>query len=443
MKLLSLYAMMASLAWSIVAVGWYRVIEPFTYGEDCAASVEYALNDYYTPEAVIYDYQIVADKAGNKFFIFHAEECIYPPPDFYKEELSLLLYSPDTVDKKQCSPLPQSEAQNIGQVAAALKRFYKLNVTPPAMRVIVYNGQKVSPSSVPAKPHFAALPGTQPSASAQENPQMVLLDGFTNFLDLFDLTTFGMIAQVTVPSTSGPLAVRHAAAGPENEVWTGNPGVGVTVSDLGAGTVLANIATPSIPVASTPIGIGFTNDGSVALEVIAFGSPDSAGNNGALVVFDAVNRTVTSTLLLKDTPAQFLMGPDSLNAYILNSTGTITYYDVLSGTADLTLSTYTPGANDGFESGDAFIHPDGTRIFWLVGAVVEVFDINGHKVINQFNSTLPSMSGSSMRMSQDGSFLYVGNGQGLNVVIDTVFGNILSSSNTGGPTLTFGGLPVN
>ena len=53
-------------------------------------------------------------------------------------------------------------------------------------------------------------------------------------------------------------------------------------------------------------------------------------------------------MLLKFVPAALLMAPDGLTAYILSNTGTITYYDVLSGTSDLTVSTYPPGSNAGY-----------------------------------------------------------------------------------------------
>jgi len=67
------------------------------------------------------------------------------------------------------------------------------------------------------------------------------------------------------------------------------------------------------------------------------------GNLGVLLAFDAVTQTLTSTLLLKYAPTALVMSPDGLTAYLLSSSGMITYYDVLSGTADLSASTYTPG----------------------------------------------------------------------------------------------------
>ena len=312
---------------------------------------------------------------------------------------------------------------------------------PPAQRVIVYNGVTVSQSSDPsaaAKPRLT----TQPAASQPVHPQMVMLDGFTENLVAFDLITYAMTGQVEVPTTLGPLAIRHAATGPENEVWTVNGGLEVTVSDLGSQQVLANILTPSIPITATPAGIAFTNDGAVALEAVLFSSPDSAGNNGALVVFDAVKRTVTSTLLLKDGPVAFVMAPDSLMAYLLGRSGQITYYDVLSATADFATSTFSPGMNDGYPGSEVFIHPDGTRLFWHVGPNVEVFDLATHKVVRQIVLGLPGTSGIGMRLSVDGSQLFLGNGQGNNSVVDTRYGTILGTSTISGSALTFGGIPM-
>jgi len=50
---------------------------------------------------------------------------------------------------------------------------------------------------------------------------------------------------------------------------------------------------------------------------------------------------------------------------------------VLSGTADLSLSTFTPGQAGGYPGNGApvFIHPEGTRLFWNVGSQVEFFDL--------------------------------------------------------------------
>lgn len=134
---------------------------------------------------------------------------------------------------------------------------------------------------------------------------------------------------------------------------------------MSAQSVTANIPTPSVPSGATPSGIVFDNSGGAAFEAFRLSSPDASGNSGLLVVFDATNRVVTSTMPLKYGPTAFLMAPDGLTAYLLSGGGQITYYDVLSGTADLSASTFTPGSSGGYNGvSNVFIHPDGTRLFW-------------------------------------------------------------------------------
>jgi hypothetical protein len=192
------------------------------------------------------------------------------------------------------------------------------------------------------------------------------------------------------------------------------------------------------------MGIVFTNDGATAFEALKYDSPDSAGNNGALLVFDAVNRTLTSTMLLKFVPTALLMAPDGLTAYILSNTGMITYYDVLSGTADLSVSTYPPGSNAGYPgAGSAvYIHPDGTRLFWNVGVYLTVFDLTTRQVTNQFNSGLPTTVNRTFSLSQDGGRAYFSDQQGDVAILDTYYGTVLASYNAGAATSIFGGPPI-
>jgi hypothetical protein len=246
---------------------------------------------------------------------------------------------------------------------------------------------------------------------------------------------------VTVPSVAGPFGIRPSATGPANEVWTANGGLEVSVVDFGSQTLVANILTPSIPQAVAPTGIVFTNGGATALEAVSYYSPDSAGNNGALLVFDAVSRTVTSTLLLKNAPGAIVIAPDGLTAYLMTSAG-VTYYDVLSGTADLTASTYASGLGGGYGGGPVYIHPDGTRLFWNTNYILDVFDLTTRRVTNLFNSGLPSTAGSAMTVSQDGGRAYFLTVGGDVVVLDTLNGTTLEALNNGAATWFFGGPPV-
>lgn len=285
---------------------------------------------------------------------------------------------------------------------------------------------------------------------APPDPQLIFLDGFGAGLVDFDLTTLSAVSVVPVPSVVGPFGIRSGATEAANEVWVLNSGFqlstgfnGVSIVNPGTQSLVANITIPSIP-AGVPIGIVFTNDGTTAFEAIKFNSPDSAGNNGALVVFDAVGRTVTSTMLLKITPNALLMAPDASTAYILGSAGTVTYYDVLSGTADLTVQTYAPGSNAGYPGlGSAVaIHPDGTRLFWNVGVYLTVFDLTTRQVTSQFNSGLPTTVGRTFSLSPDGATAYFSDKQGDVAVVDTSDGTVLDSFNTGSATSVFVGPPL-
>ena len=181
---------------------------------------------------------------------------------------------------------------------------------------------------------FTVQPATPP------HPRMIFVDGFGTGLIAVDLATLSVVSQVAaVPMGAGPLAVRPSSSESSNEIWVAEYGA-VAVVDLAGQTVAANISIPSIPVAVTPAGIVFTPDGATAFEAFGYGSPDSSGNNGALIVMNAVARTVTAMLPLKIQPTAVLMAPDGSTVYILSSSGTLTYYDVLSGRADLTVSTY-------------------------------------------------------------------------------------------------------
>ncbi len=268
---------------------------------------------------------------------------------------------------------------------------------------------------------------------------MMFLDGLGNTAIQFDLAKQSIVGQITVPSTVGPMGIRPATTGPQTEIWLASLG-GVTVADFSVQKVVATIPTPSVPVAVTPASIVFTNDGTTALEAVKFSSPDSAGNQGALLVFDAVGRKLTSTLLLKDRPIALVMAPDSYTAYLLDDAGNITYYDILSGTADLTLSTFTPGKPGGYSSTQVFIHPDGTRLFWNDGVQLSVFDLTIHKVTNVINSGLPTTSGASMQMSQDGATIWMANALGTVAVYDTRSANFLGTFTTDPESVVYPGV---
>jgi hypothetical protein len=289
-----------------------------------------------------------------------------------------------------------------------------------------------------ARPALTGKLSTEPSVTPP-NPYAVFLDGFGSNLIKFDLSTLATLGQVAVPDSAlGPLAIRPAAAPPANEVWVANGGLQVTVADVGAQKVITNIATPALPVSAVPAGIVFTNSGSTAIEALKFQSADAAGNTGAVAVFNATSRTLTSTLLMKFAPVACVISPDGLTAYLLDNSGRITYYDVLSGTADLSASTYAPGMNTGYPgTGSVFIHPDGTRLFWGVGTFVESFDLTTRKVTAQYSSGLPTTSGTAIEMSPDGAFVSMSNGNGDSVLIDTRYGSVVGTGQEVGAPLVY------
>jgi hypothetical protein len=273
------------------------------------------------------------------------------------------------------------------------------------------------------------------------DPQMVFLDGLGNTIVAVDTTTLTIVSQVVVPSTTGPFGMRPSSAGPATEAWVANGGSEVSVVNLSAQQLVTNIMTPSLP-AATSAGIVFTPDGETAFEAVKYFSPDASGNNGALVIYNAAARTVASTFALKYGPAAIVIAPDGLTVYLLSTGGELTYYDVLSGTADLSVSTYPPGQNGGYNGfGPAFVHPDGTRLLWNINYLLIEFNINS-RTVTQFNSGLPSTAAPGMSMSQDGGQVFFYDAAGDIVCMDTTTGNILLSANVGSPISVFGGPPL-
>jgi hypothetical protein len=114
---------------------------------------------------------------------------------------------------------------------------------------------------------------------------------------------------------------------------------------------------------------------------------------------------------------------------------------VLSGMADLSVSTYTPGQPGGFFGTSAFVQPDGTRLLWNSGSLLESFDLARHQVTALFDSGLPTTSGVVMTLSEDGLFAFMSGGAGDVVVLDTHYGNVIATYTTPGPSLVFGGPP--
>jgi hypothetical protein len=376
-------------------------------------------------------YSVWRNPDGSKTLVFAVTHCLSPSirPETLEE-----LFITEKIGATTCGTLKQSFAVALGPVQEVIAQF--LDYAPNARHRLVY---KLSREALPGKALQPRAAGAQPADAA--DPQMVILDTESdNRILKLDLTTFATSSQVLLPNQSPRVfGMRPSATGDTNEVWTapGPAGSAITISDLGAGKVTGAIPNPTTdPTKNNSAGIVFTNDGSTALYAVGYTTPDSSGNNGALLAIDAVNRKITSTLPLKFAPQQLLMSPDGLTAYIIGSqAGMISYYDVLSGTADLT-------ARIASFNGPAFIHPDGTRLFWDAGQL-EVFDLTTRKIVNEFKFGLPTTSATSIGMSQDGSQVYAGNGLGAVVILDTRSGQVVATYQEPGAALVFSGPPAN
>ena len=384
-----------------------------------------------------YAWSITRAPNGDKQFTFTAKECDYvvSTPNPFPVIGRYLLYS---LPKPECTTLTQSEAENLGPIAEGLIQFWNYHpdaphdppiyfAKPPGAPPIVLSQPAVRAQATGPAPR-TALTGVQPLTPP--DTQMVFLDGLSQNLLQYDLTAQKITATVVVPSTAGPLGIRPVPTGAQHEVWTANAGKEVTVSDLTTQSVVTNIPTPSLPQAAAPAGIVFSPDGTTAFEAVGFFSPDSSGNLGALVVFDAVNRKVTSTFLLKNAPSAVLIAPDGYTVYLLSSNRMLTYYDVLSGTADLSASTYTPGLAGGYpgSSAQVFLTPDGTHLYWNVNYLIVGFDLKTRKISSSVNSGLSSTSQSTMYMAQDGLRIWLTSTDGTVAVYDVPSGGVIATT---------------
>lgn len=369
-------------------------------GADVISTYQNLVNGSRVLESTIqYSWSITRASNGDKVFTFTAKYCSYLALVPHPFLAGFYLWSMNPVPV--CYDIAQSAAETLGPIAAALKEFYNYHPNAPH-EPPVYN-----PTLPPAMGPYMATPVfhtrlTTATPLVQPDPTVIFLDGLSYNLLQLDLSTDKILSTVVVPNTSGPLGIRPVSTGAVHEVWTANGGAQVTVADLTSQSVVTNIPTPSIPQAAAPAGIVFTPDGATAFEAVGLFSPDANGNSGALLVFDAANRKLTSTFPLKYAPTAVVMAPDGYTVYLLASNGMLTYYDVLSGTADLSVSTYTPGLAGGYpgSSGQVFITPDGTRLYWNTNYLITGFDLTTRKIATTVNSGLPGTSGVNMQMSQ-------------------------------------------
>jgi hypothetical protein len=355
-------------------------------------------------------------------------------------------------DSRRARAAGASQASAATTGSATFLYYPLYPVVPPLFSYYAGGETSYSPLSRPesagaVSPDLTTVPPVTPP-----DPQMIFVDEQGAGLLEVDLTTLTAMNPVALPPDVTNFAIRPSATGPAKEVWTVSYPAGISIVDLATGTVTATIPVAllnqnnvnTVPSNQTT---GFTNDGATFFYALPYITPDSAGNNGALLVFDAATRTLTSTLLQKAAPAVLTMAPDGLTAYLLSGTGNgnITYYDVLSGTADLSAQLYTPGVDFSFNGiGPVFSHPDGTRLFWNApflaannapgGGEIQVFDLKTRQTSNSFTYSLPiGTNPVTFQMSQDGATFtvtYSGFGAvpGGMVVMDSLSGNVLATS---------------
>jgi hypothetical protein len=425
MKLLCLFPLFLS---SLFAqyIGPIYTIVPFTKLAT-AHTLSYYDNGDVVASGFSYNYTITSDAFGNKTISFGVWSCKRTQPDWESVALNL---APE--DDAVCTLLPEAAAIVFGPIQPILTYFY--NLAPGLGHTINY-GNGPNPLATPAertKPHLTFVPPTAPM-----DPSVIVYDGLGVQMVKADFTTGAIITKFPVSFYNlYSLTTRPVATGNANEVWATLDGA-IAILDMGGGSVLATVpVTKTAGTNEYPVGLAFTNDGASAIEAVAYSKADSSGNLGLLRIFKADTRTLASTLPLAFAPQQLLMAPDGLTAYFLGS-GKIGYYDILSGTADLT----APFPSF-IQSGGIFIHPDGVRLFCGVcGGGLEVFDLTTRVVTNNFPFS-PAPGGgaiSAMNMSQDGSTVAFTDSQYNVYILDTQFGSLLATYNTGAYSLVFPG----
>jgi hypothetical protein len=372
-----------------------------------------------------YFWTITRAPNGDKTFTISAEQCVVLTAKYGgAPEFLVLNFLPE--GGIICHQLSYQNAITLAPVTVALTAFYNLAPGQVAHTIV----------DVPFATAHPKL--TSVSPATPQDAQMIYFDGITNGLVNVNLATGITLSQYTIPTFTqvSVFGIRPSVTGASNEVWAVAPQT-IYVVNTANGTLSGSIPLPSLAsTAANPAGIVFTNSGATALYAVGYDSPDSAGNNGALLLFDVASRTLKSTFLLKYAPTAIVMAPDGLTAYLIGA-GKITYYDMFSGTADLTAP--FPLLITGQQ---VFIHPDGTRLFFNTNYVLNVFDLTTRKVVSQFNSGLPSTGGTTMQMSPDGSNVWFSNAGGTLAIMDTRYGVVLGMPTASPQTSVYPG-PAN
>lgn len=285
-----------------------------------------------------------------------------------------------------------------------------------AMGIAIVKGviqafEKAYPPQVRNKPEFPF------GALASAAPQLVILDGLgDNRLATIDLSTFATRFSATLPAGVRSLGLRPAASGPSIEAWVAHSQIGNQISIVNhqTGAITGQIPT-KLDESVESVGLVFSTSGQTAFQAVNFFN-QALPAPGSLLVFDTAARKITNTLPLPFRPQGILISPDGSTVYVVGDEK-IAYYDLLSGTADLTASfPYFYGA--------PLIHPNGSRIYALQGDQVAVFDPQSRRTVATFKLGFaqPRDSGTMMQLSQDGLLLSIMSYQRDSVVLDAVTG---------------------
>jgi hypothetical protein len=180
--------------------------------------------------------------------------------------------------KNPCLPIRQGASYNFSAVFQLVLELKDWANGQPN-RVVYQNVLARARENLQPAAGTPALATQQPVAPP--DPSMIFLDGLSGNILQFDLATATVISQVSPPQTAiGPLAIRPSLMSSQNEVWVANGRSQVTVLNMGAQTVAANIPTPSVPSGATPSGIVFDNCGGAAFEAFRLSSPDGPATAG-------------------------------------------------------------------------------------------------------------------------------------------------------------------
>ncbi len=330
------------------------------------------------------------------------------------------------IDFYQEKNLKKSEALNVGYVQGLIKAFEAASYPGNPTKKIVFG--------------YGALATTA--------PELVLLDGKSNNrMVSVNLWTFAARYSADLPNGIRNFGLRPAPdGGPSPEAWVAHSNIGTlfTVVNLDSGAIVGKVPT-TLP--GEPRGVVFSNSGNTAFEILDSGTPTPGGT---FVVLDTAARTIKKTLAIPFAPEGILISPDGSTVYVIGpgaaGTKNILYYDLLSGTADLTVTVPNP---DVF-FGPYLIHPNGSRVYGQNGSQIFVFDPQARQVISKFKLGLaPGVFFQSMQLSPDGLRIHLldnaaSHGQPVNniFVLDSVTGHNFGSLPIGGTASVFFVAPV-